>query len=394
MRIPFDSLDKKPKVWNLAALAAVYAAGEACLLGFGGEGGRLPAELLTVLFCAAAVALLLRAFLRQLRYNPYSYNTIYYSGFALFALSVCLTHVYTLAERLSGMGERDLLWSLLHASRNYLLLSAPFLTLFSAALFISNVSLIRHEGKRPVNALGMLLALLLLGGEAVLFFVRPDGSFLSELLLSLFAAGYLYFECMLLGTIAAFAIVVHYEPEKDKDVLIVLGCGIRRDGTPTPILRGRLDRALRFAREQEAAGGKAPVFVVSGGQGPDEVISEAACMRRYLLEQGVPEERIITEDRSTDTAQNMAFSKEKLAEAGLGGKLAYATTNYHVFRAGLKARRVKMRAVGMGAATKWYFWPNAAVREFVGLLTEHRLKQALVILGLVAVHVALCVLIF
>ena len=44
------------------------------------------------------------------------------------------------------------------------------------------------------------------------------------------------------------------------------------------------------------------------------------------------------------------------------------------------ARRVGMRAVGMGSRTKWYFWPNAAVREFVGLLTDHRVKQA-VILG-------------
>jgi hypothetical protein len=51
-----------------------------------------------------------------------------------------------------------------------------------------------------------------------------------------------------------------------------------------------------------------------------------------------------------------------------------------------------MRAVGMGAKTKWYFWPNAAVREFVGLLTEHRLKQALVFGGLLVTYVALTLL--
>ena len=53
------------------------------------------------------------------------------------------------------------------------------------------------------------------------------------------------------------------------------------------------------------------------------------------------------------------------------------------------SRRVKMRAVGMGAKTKWYFWPNAAVREFVGLLTEHRLKQGLILGGMVVFYVAL-----
>ena len=115
-------------------------------------------------------------------------------------------------------------------------------------------------------------------------------------------------------------------------------------------------------------------------------------MKQYLLAQGVPEERIIEEDRSTDTAQNMRFSKEKIQAVDPKGKVAFVTTNYHVFRGGLCARRVKMRAVGMGSKTKWYFWPNASVREFVGLLTEHRLKQGLVLGGLVLVYVVLTLL--
>ena len=112
----------------------------------------------------------------------------------------------------------------------------------------------------------------------------------------------------------------------------------------------------------------------------------------YLLDQDIPTEDVILEDRSTDTAENMRFSKQKIDEAGGEGKIAFFTTNYHVFRAGLKARRVKMRAVGMGAPTKWYFWPNAAVREFVGLLTEHRLKQGLLLFGLAAVYAGLTIL--
>ena len=54
---------------------------------------------------------------------------------------------------------------------------------------------------------------------------------------------------------------------------------------------------------------------------------------------------------------------------------------------GLFARRVKMRAVGMGARTKWYFWPNAAVREFVGLLSAHRVKQAAVLGAMIVIYV-------
>ena len=157
-----------------------------------------------------------------------------------------------------------------------------------------------------------------------------------------------------------------------KDFIIILGCGIRKDGSPCPLLRGRIDRALAFARKQKEQTGKDVIFVTSGGQGADELISESASMKRYLLQQGVPEERIIEEDRSTDTYENMKFSKEKIWAVNPNGKIAFSTTNYHVFRGGLYASRVKMRAVGMGSDTKWYFWPNASVREFVGLLTEHR----------------------
>jgi hypothetical protein len=59
-----------------------------------------------------------------------------------------------------------------------------------------------------------------------------------------------------------------------------------------------------------------------------------------------------------------------------------------VFRSGLQARRNGLRAVGIGSPTKWYFWPNAAVREFVGLLTEHRGKQAVVLSCMVIFYVA------
>ena len=115
-------------------------------------------------------------------------------------------------------------------------------------------------------------------------------------------------------------------------------------------------------------------------------------MRKYLLEQGIPESRILMEDRSGDTAENMRFSKEIIDQEKPDAKVAFFTTNYHVFRAGLKARRIHMDAVGAGAPTRWYFWPNAAVREFVGLLTEHRGKQIAVLFGLLIAYSVLTIL--
>jgi uncharacterized SAM-binding protein YcdF (DUF218 family) len=91
----------------------------------------------------------------------------------------------------------------------------------------------------------------------------------------------------------------------------------------------------------------------------------------------------------------MRFSKEKIVAFGdASAKVAFSTSNYHVFRSGIAANRCKMKAVGIGAPTKWYFWPNAAVREFVGLLTENRLKQALILSTIVLFYTVLTILVY
>lgn len=399
--VKFDVRDKKPALWDIAVLAVAAAAIVGALIRTGAEKHLAAICVVCDLFFLAALILLAVAFVRQLQYNPYSYNTIYYTGFALFDLSVLVTHIVLTVRvlRRPGVYQASQILTLLSGSaKNYVLLSFPFILIFSAALCISNVSLIRHEGKRLVNVLGILLSFLLVGGALLLYrFDLPAyGSqrqvMVHDLISHLFAAVYLYFECMLIGAIAADIIAACHEPEPDKDILIVLGCGLRKDGTPSPLLRGRIDRAIAFAERQKALTGKELMFITSGGQGPDEAVSESASMKRYLLEHGVPEMRIVEEDRSTSTMENMRFSMEKLRELAPNGKVAFATTNYHVFRAGLCARRVKLRAVGIGAPTKWYFWPNASVREFVGLLTEHRGKQALIFGGLIAVYAILTVL--
>lgn len=401
--ITFDTRDKKPKLYNILILSVVTAI----LIGFLAQHNTgksiVIIGMVLVLYFLIVLVLLVFAFFKQIQYNPYSYNTIYYLGFALFILSVWVTHIYLTVQLIHNPDvykAQTMLHMLLSSAKNYMLLSLPFLLVFSIGLCVSNISLIRHEGRRLVNLLGILLSFLLLAG--VWFLYRFDyyasGSerqiMIHDLLANLFAAVYLYFECMLIGTIAANAITARHEPELNKSFIIILGCGLRKDGTPSPLLRGRLDRALTFYHKQKAATGKELMFVTSGGKGADEVVSESAAMKRYLMEQGIPERQIIEEDRSTDTQENMRFSKDKIWAIDPQGKVAFSTTNYHVFRSGLCARRVKMRAVGMGAPTKWYFWPNASVREFVGLLTEHRGKQAFILGGLAVIYTVLTFMVY
>ncbi len=401
--IKFNTRDTKPKVRHIAVLAAVTAAAAALLAATGAEAHAIAICILLDAFFLAAIVLLMRAFFAQIEYNPYSYNTIYYCGFSIFLLSVLMTHI-VLTVRLAadpplflGQNFAQITWLLSVSAKNYMLFSCPFVLAVSAALCASNISLIRHEGLRFVNVLGFILAFLLVGGELFLFFADSSVSGseqyvrMHDLLTNVFAAVYLYFECMVIGIMIANAITSRYQPEPVQDFVIILGCAIRKDGTPTPLLRDRIERAVAFRNEQLAKTGKDLFFVTSGGKGSDEVVSESAAMKRYLLGRGIPESRILEENQSTNTFENMKFSKAVIDSIAPNASITFATTNYHVFRSGLYARRVKMRAVGMGAKAKWYFWPNALVREFAGLLTEHRGKQALIVGGLIVFYAVLAI---
>lgn len=401
MNIKLDTRTKKPKLYHLIAETIVAALIVLVLVRLDAQryAGWIGVTV-SLLLLLVTVQLIL-AFFRQMEYNLYSYNTIFYFGFALFLfvgflVSVHVTRMMFLEPE--AYRATAVIHYLTGTAVDYMFLTFPFLLVFSIALCVSNLSLIRHEGRRLVNLLGILLSILLVGGVVALYFFdySVSGSerevMIHDLITNFFAAIYIYFECMIIGTIVAGAIAARHEPAPDKDYLIVLGCGLRPDGSPTPLLRGRLDRALAFAEKQKQLTGKELAFVTSGGQGPDEAVSECAAMKQYLLEHGVPASRILEEDQSTSTFENMKFSKEKIFERNPNPKVAFATTNYHVFRSGLFARRVKMRAIGMGAKTKWYFWPNAAVREFVGLVTEHRVKQTAILGGIVAFYLIMTVL--
>ena len=187
-------------------------------------------------------------------------------------------------------------------------------TLLAVLLAVSNIWLIRHEGFRPVNTLGIVFAVLWgIGTVLTLFpYLIPhhfDSKYYSFIVRTL---TYIicYFECMFIATVAASYLAAKYKPPLDRDYIIILGCAIRSDGTPTPLLQARADSAADFELEQFEKTGKHAVFVPSGGQGADEVVSESESMANYLIGRGVDPGQILREDRSVNTMENMQFSKE------------------------------------------------------------------------------------
>ena len=154
-----------------------------------------------------------------------------------------------------------------------------------------------------------------------------------------------------------------YSPLRRQDYIIVLGCGLLQGSEVSPLLAGRIQRAWKVYRRQVKRGQKPPVLVMSGGQGADEALPEAQAMKAYAVRLGVPEQDVLTESASKNTWENMLFS----------------TTNYHVFRAGLYAKQAGLPAQGIGAKTKFYYWYNAVLREYLAVFVMHKKANAVCI---------------
>ena len=121
------------------------------------------------------------------------------------------------------------------------------------------------------------------------------------------------------------------------DYLVVLGAMVYPDG-PSPALTRRINAVMACLDRHPDA-----VIIASGGQGKSEPISEAQCIRDELVRRGVDPSRIVLEDRSTDTRENMAFSKALIDrdDACVG----IVTNNYHIWRSLRLARRAGFKNV-------------------------------------------------
>ena len=151
------------------------------------------------------------------------------------------------------------------------------------------------------------------------------------------------------------------------DAVIVLGAGV--NGTePSLSLETRLEAALEYLEYRPDI----PV-VLTGGQGYGEEISEAQCMYTWLTERGVDPERLLLEEQATSTAENFAFSRELLAQAGVDvaeATVAVVTNDFHIARSELIASRQGYgQAYGVAAVLPWvHLEVNYCLREAFALI--------------------------
>lgn len=130
----------------------------------------------------------------------------------------------------------------------------------------------------------------------------------------------------------------------------------------TPQLENRLEAAYAYHLRNPDA----PV-VVSGGQGDGEAISEALAMERWLISRGVPADRILREEASTSTYENLTNAKALLDERSARPcRVALVTSGYHVYRASRPAKAAGLDASHLHADAEWYALPVRMLRECCG----------------------------
>jgi len=161
---------------------------------------------------------------------------------------------------------------------------------------------------------------------------------------------------LILGTVAAVITLwvilrsAHPKSIPSCDHIIVLGAGVR--GTvPSMSLQERIDAAYSYLLANPNA-----IAVLSGGQGKGEFITEAACMYRELTNMGIDGSRLILEEASTSTMENLIFSLDVIeAHTGLRPRqIGIVSSQYHIFRACLFAQNLGLDPIGIPGKVSWF----------------------------------------
>jgi uncharacterized SAM-binding protein YcdF (DUF218 family) len=318
-------------------------------------------------FALILAVLAFAAFLVSVVADSRSFRNAVFLGLAL-ALGT-LSVAYRLADTPGRPGRLLLLGLVL------LVALVPFLV--ACYLVANGVTMARRESLRLANLLPLVAGAVILAVIGLNLAAERTGSVKLGLLATVttLVFGYVSFLLVsyviyawLYGQVAGLASRAGY--------VIVLGTGLGERGQVTPLLASRLRRGREVWSAIAARGGR-PMMIVSGGQGSDERTSEAAAMAAYLTERGFPADRLTCEDQSSTTEENLAFSKAIMDAArpagseGKGPRCVIVTSNYHVFRTAIIARKAGIRGQVTGSRTAGYYWPSAMLREFAAVFLRY-----------------------
>ena len=150
----------------------------------------------------------------------------------------------------------------------------------------------------------------------------------------------------------------------EPETVIVLGCRVKQEG-PSLMLEKRINAAYEYLIENPSA-----LCIASGGKGSDEPISEAQCIRDSLCRMGISADRIIMEDKSVNTFENIRNSLEIMDSLGMKRSAVIVTSEFHQLRAKIIASKQGLEAYSKSASTYLPLLPSYWIREWFGVMHE------------------------
>lgn len=255
-----------------------------------------------------------------------------------------------------------------------LLLIPLSVVLSTLYLLFNGKQMMTFEGRRFANLLSLFYGLAIL--ITLAFHFLPN-YFIIDKITGLLDSLLLYGSFLYLSYVSYGLFYNLFPLTYRPDYIIVLGSGLIGDKVP-PLLAQRLDKGLFYYNKFD----KQPTIIVSGGQGSDEAISEAQAMSHYLLDEGLSSDKLLLENQSTTTLENLTFSRNLIENTpDTTPRFLVVTNSFHSLRAGIYMRELKLKGRSVGSKTALYYLPSAWIRESMALFLMYW-KWHAVIIGL------------
>ncbi len=180
--------------------------------------------------------------------------------------------------------------------------------------------------------------------------------------ITVYATGLFFGFCLFIWILTGKWMAEGNKPKADGtyDYALVLGAKVNGE-TPSLSLQYRLESALYYAEHHPHV-----TLILSGGQGPDELISEAEAMKRYLVARGIPKSRLIVEKNSSSTYENILYSRDLLPSSTEG--VTIITSDYHLARARKIADKLGLQTDSVEAETPKVVRLKLTTRERLALI--------------------------
>jgi len=244
----------------------------------------------------------------------------------------------------------------------------------------NGIIMIKREGRSLANLLSLCLGIAIGIGEISTFlFIIGRSTVWSDsrtgnIMQDMTLLGMLISVTVVYGSVAFLVFMIYsvflmiIPRKRDFDYVIIHGAGLLDGGRVSKLLADRIDKAIDLYRKDPTP----PILIPSGGKGDDEAVSEAEAMAGYLRDKGIPDDKIILEDKSATTYENLVNSKAIIDSMEGRKYTALVTSNYHVYRALRYCRKIGLRCTGVGSHVAFYYWPSALIREFIAVHSERK----------------------